>query len=91
MKKAMILGESFANLMGDTSSAATYASTMVAINSTLYNNHYNGAFVQECGSRTRDTAVIVGFNNAFDDSDGTRYFFYIPSIYPLYTLYIPSI
>lgn len=68
MKKAMILGQAFATKMGDSSSAASYASAMKAINSTLY-NHYNGGFIQECSSRTRDSAVIVGLNDGFDESD----------------------
>lgn len=55
--------------MGDSASAATYSKMADTINSSLYNNHYNGAFVQECGSRTRDSAVIVGFNDGFDASD----------------------
>ena len=69
MKKAMLAGAQFAKSMGDSASANTYTSAMQQINSTLYSNHYNGAFVQECAARTRDTAVIVGFNDAFDESD----------------------
>lgn len=69
MKKAMIVGAQFAQSMGDSSAASSYTSTMQQINSTLYSAHYNGAYVQECNSRTRDSAVIVGFNDAFDDSD----------------------
>ena len=69
MKKAMLVGAQFASAMGDSASASAYTSTMQAINSTLYSSHYNGGFVQECASRTRDSAVIVGFNDAFDESD----------------------
>jgi hypothetical protein len=32
-------------------------------------SHFNGGFVQETGSRTRDSAVIVGFNDGFDPID----------------------
>eukprot|EP00428_Durinskia_dybowskii_P064609 CAMPEP_0170364694 /NCGR_PEP_ID=MMETSP0117_2-20130122/5512_1 /TAXON_ID=400756 /ORGANISM="Durinskia baltica, Strain CSIRO CS-38" /LENGTH=509 /DNA_ID=CAMNT_0010619215 /DNA_START=1 /DNA_END=1530 /DNA_ORIENTATION=- len=69
MKKAMIVGAEFAQAMGDSASASAYTSTMQQINSTLYSSHYNGAFVQECASRTRDSAVIVGFNDAYDEAD----------------------
>lgn len=69
MKKAMIMGVQFATEMGDTAAAATYQSTLDAISATLYKNHYNGAFVQECAARTMDSAVIVGFNDGFDSSD----------------------
>lgn len=69
MKKAMLVGAEFARAMGDSASADSYTSAMQKINGTLYSNHYNGAFVQECAARTRDTAVIVGFNDAFDEAD----------------------
>lgn len=69
MKKAMIVGADFATKMGDTASATTYTNMMHTINSTLYNDHWNGGFVQECASRTRDSAVIVGFNDGYDDLD----------------------
>jgi len=69
MKKAMLVGASFADQMGDADSAATYTATMTEINSTLYSAHFNGDFVQECSARTRDSAVIVGFNDAFDAAD----------------------
>ena len=54
----------------DEGSASSYLSAMAKINSTLYSAHYNGAFYQECASRTRDSAVIVGFNDAYDKLDG---------------------
>eukprot|EP01038_Epipyxis_sp_PR26KG_P005833 gene5833-8048_t len=69
MKKAMIVGAQFATAMGDSASASKYTSAMSTINSTLYSSHFNGGFVQECTSRTRDSAVIVGFNDAYDLSD----------------------
>jgi len=69
MKKAMIVGAAFAKKMGDEASATTYLKTLQAINSTIYSSHFNGAFVQECASRTRDSAVIVGFNDGFDEMD----------------------
>jgi hypothetical protein len=55
--------------MGDSASASTYSKMAATINSALYSSHYNGAFVQECASRTRDSAVIVGFNDGYDSSD----------------------
>lgn len=55
--------------MGDSAAAATYTKMAQTINSTLYSSHFNGGFVQECNSRTRDSAVIVGFNDGFDESD----------------------
>jgi len=70
MKKALLLGADFAEAMGDSASASAYKSTMQAINSTLYSAHYNGEYVQECTSRTRDSAVIVGFNDAYHAADG---------------------
>jgi glucoamylase len=69
MKKAMIAGASFANQMGDSATAQKYLDTMRTINGTLYKNHYNGKFVLESNGRTQDSAVIVGFNDAFDESD----------------------
>jgi len=69
MKKAMIVGAQFASSMGDSSSANTYTNTMHSINGTLYNDHFNGAYWQESNARTRDSAVIVGFNDAYDTSD----------------------
>jgi len=69
MKKAMLVGAAFATQMGDSASASTYTKMAQTINSTLYSAHFNGAFVQECNSRTRDSAVIVGFNDGFDASD----------------------
>lgn len=67
MKKAMFVGANFATQMGDSASAKSYLDTLSTLNSTLYETHFNGEFVQECNSRTRDSAVIVGFNDAFDE------------------------
>ncbi len=69
MKKAMIVGAAFANQMGDSATAQKYLDTMRTINGTLYNNHYNGKYVLESNGRTQDSAVIVGFNDAYDESD----------------------
>jgi len=74
MKKAMIQGANFAAQMGDNSSATTYLNTMSSINATLYSSHFNGGFVQECGSRTRDSAVIVGFNDGYEEA-GDKMFY----------------
>lgn len=69
MKKALIMGAAFATQMGDSASAAAYASTMNAINATLYSSHWTGAYIQETQQRTRDGAVIVGLNDGYDSSD----------------------
>jgi len=69
MKKALIVGAQFARSMGDTSSATAYENTMYAINATLYANHYNGEYVQECTTRLQDGAVILAFNHGYDDID----------------------
>jgi glucoamylase len=69
MKKAMILGSKFAAQMGDSASAATYSNMISTLNANLYSSHYNGGFVQESGSRPQDSAVIVGFNDGFDEYD----------------------
>ncbi len=69
MKKALILGSKFARSMGDTTSATAYDNAMYAINATLYNNHYNGNYVQECTTRLQDGAVILSFNHGYDDLD----------------------
>lgn len=69
MKKAMIVGAAFADQMGDSAAAASYRTTLNTINSSLRSAHYNGNFVQESASRTRDSAVIVGFNDGYDASD----------------------
>mmetsp|Transcript_30110 Transcript_30110/g.32819 ORF Transcript_30110/g.32819 Transcript_30110/m.32819 type:complete len:507 (+) Transcript_30110:78-1598(+) len=69
MKKAMIVGADFAEQMGDSATASTYRNTAQLINSSLYNTHWNGGFVQEASSRPQDSAVIVGFNDGYDESD----------------------
>lgn len=69
MKKAMLLGADFANQMGDSASASAYSNMAKTLNSNLYSNHWNGAYVQETNSRPQDSAVIVGFNDAYDESD----------------------
>jgi glucoamylase len=69
MKKSMIMGSNFARQMGDMNSAISYDNTMLAINNTIYNNHFTGNFVEECQARTIDSAVIVGFNDGFDNID----------------------
>jgi glucoamylase len=89
MKKAMGLGADFASRMGDSTSSSNYKSTEQRINSTLYSDHWSG-YVFESTSRTRvtpsslslphllqDSAVIVGFNAAFDENDGM----YAPNSY----------
>eukprot|EP01006_Ploeotia_vitrea_P032266 TRINITY_DN64532_c0_g1_i2.p1 TRINITY_DN64532_c0_g1~~TRINITY_DN64532_c0_g1_i2.p1 ORF type:complete len:516 (-),score=19.61 TRINITY_DN64532_c0_g1_i2:46-1593(-) len=73
MKKAMILGADFATKMGDDETAALYTSTAEAINSTLYNNHWDGKAIYEAEGRTYDGAVIVGFNVGYDKSDNLFY------------------
>jgi glucoamylase len=70
MKKAMIVGAAFANQMGDSASAQRYLNTLNSINADLYKSHYNGQYVLESNSRPQDSAVIVGFNDGFDESDG---------------------
>lgn len=70
MKKAMIVGAAFAKQMGDSASADKYLNTLKAINSTLYSNHYNGKYVLESNGRPQDAAVILGFNDGYDESDG---------------------
>lgn len=69
MKKAMIRGAQFAENMGDAQSAATYRDTAAAIDEKLYDNHWTGSYVQEATGRTMDGAVIIGFNEGFDESD----------------------
>jgi glucoamylase len=70
MKKAMIMGAKFASMMGDNKSAESYQNMVKVLDETLYKNHFNGAYVQESASRPQDSAVIVGFNDGFDESDG---------------------
>lgn len=69
MKKAMLAGAVFAENMGDAASAAAYSSTAAAIDETLYASHWTGTFVEEATGRTMDGAVIIGFNEGFDESD----------------------
>ncbi len=69
MKKALIRGYQFAMKMNDIESAYNYYKTMKEINETLYGTHWNGNFIQESVSRTRDGAVIVGFNDGWDQWD----------------------
>eukprot|EP01006_Ploeotia_vitrea_P032267 TRINITY_DN64532_c0_g1_i3.p1 TRINITY_DN64532_c0_g1~~TRINITY_DN64532_c0_g1_i3.p1 ORF type:complete len:227 (-),score=3.77 TRINITY_DN64532_c0_g1_i3:46-726(-) len=69
----MILGADFATKMGDDETAALYTSTAEAINSTLYNNHWDGKAIYEAEGRTYDGAVIVGFNVGYDKSDNLFY------------------
>ncbi len=65
MKYAMKVGSDFAASMGDSVASNNYANTLASINSTLYNDHWNGNFVLEDVSRTKDSACIVGFNDAY--------------------------
>ena len=69
MKKAMIQGAKFAEKMGDTASAGTYRDTAAKIDGEL-DSHWMGTFVGEETNRQKDGAVLVGFNNGFDESDG---------------------
>jgi glucoamylase len=68
MKKAMITGAAFAEQMGDSKSASTYAATAAKIDAAL-DSHWKGTFVAEEDNRQKDGAVLVGFNNGFDVSD----------------------
>lgn len=77
MKKAMGMGADFASRMGDEATASSYRDTEQKINSTLYDDHWSGSYVLEDTSRTKDSAVIVGFNAGYDSSDGM----YNPSSY----------
>ena len=65
MKKAMYLGADFAEHFSDSESAALYRETADKIDETLYSNHWTGEYVQEATGRTKDGAVIVGFNEGF--------------------------
>eukprot|EP00604_Paraphysomonas_vestita_P001615 CAMPEP_0174822320 /NCGR_PEP_ID=MMETSP1107-20130205/14978_1 /TAXON_ID=36770 /ORGANISM="Paraphysomonas vestita, Strain GFlagA" /LENGTH=338 /DNA_ID=CAMNT_0016040921 /DNA_START=553 /DNA_END=1566 /DNA_ORIENTATION=+ len=76
MKKAMGMGADFASRMGDSSTSSSYKSVEQKINSTLYNDHWSG-YVYESTSRTKDSAVIVGFNAGYDENDGM----YAPTSY----------
>ena len=69
MKKAMLIGSTFAQSMGDSASAATYAATAKSIDTALA-VHWTGTFVTESSNRQRDGAVFVGFNDGFHASDG---------------------
>jgi len=73
MKKAMLMGASFASKMGDSASANSYTNTAKNIDSTLYKNHWTGTAVIEATGRTYDGAVIVAFNVGFDSSDNLFY------------------
>jgi glucoamylase len=69
MKKAMLMGSAFATKMGDDASASKYAEIAAAIDAKL-DSHWLGTFVAEETNRQKDGAVLVGFNNGFDESDG---------------------
>jgi glucoamylase len=64
MRKALTLGATFAQSMGDASSAAVYGNAAIAINATLA-RHYNGQFVFGADNRQQDAAVICAFNNGY--------------------------
>lgn len=67
MKKAMSMGAEFAAMMGDAESAAKYTETKSKIASTLHEDHWSGSYWLEDVSRPKDSAVIVGFNDAFEN------------------------
>ena len=68
MKNALFLGSTFATLMGDSSSSATYLSTAQAINATIM-GHWNGNFIFESTNRKEDSAVILGLNNGYSNDN----------------------
>lgn len=66
MKAALFEGSTFAQSMGDSSSAQTYESIAQQINATLA-NHWNGNFVFESTNREEDSAVIMAFNEGYSN------------------------
>lgn len=70
MKQALLRGAEFATTMGDSTSAASYLETASKVNETLYSAHWNGQYVLESTNREKDGAVIVAFNDGFNDADG---------------------
>jgi len=66
MKAALFEGSTFAQSMGDSSSASTYQSTAQSINQTLA-AHWNGEFVFESTNREEDSAVIMAFNEGYSN------------------------
>ena len=52
MKKALLLGSSFARRLGDSESAEKFYNAMVKLNATLYSDHWNGIYVYEDVART---------------------------------------
>jgi glucoamylase len=68
-KYALLTGSGFASNFGDASSATSYKNAGLAINSTLYASHYNGAYIQESSNRQKDAAVVCGLNSGFWSGD----------------------
>jgi len=42
MRKALLIGSQFAQVQGDSKTASKYNAAALAINATIYKNHYNG-------------------------------------------------
>ena len=51
MKKALLLGSTFAARMGDVKASNRYFNAMVKLNSTLFHDHWNGVYVLEAVER----------------------------------------
>jgi glucoamylase len=74
MKRAMLQGAAFASARGDAESMSRYTDTANKIDADLYNSHWTGSYVQEASGRTKDAAVIVGFNAGFAGPEGDSLF-----------------
>lgn len=68
MRRAMTMGATFATQMGDSSSAASYKTTLATVEGLLA-NHWDGNYIFESTNRKLDSATIIGLNDGYADDD----------------------
>lgn len=69
MKKALDMGIEFSNYIGDLLSSNIYKTTFEKINSTLYQTHWTGEYLQESNTRPQDSSVMIGLSVGYLESD----------------------
>lgn len=68
MRRALILGSAFAKRMGDQGASDFYNTKAKEISDSIM-NHWNGSYVYESQNRPKDSAVIIAFNEAYNNDE----------------------
>jgi len=72
--RALWMGATFAQAMGNKDAAAGYAAMQQQLNATLF-GHWNGQFIYESTNRQLDGAVLAALNEAYDPKLNTPFRF----------------